>query len=243
MVGFSYDEYDVDDDLESVSDCTREQVFGRDGRKCWLCEETVEKNLDIAHQIGAADEEAFSIFKDNGTLPVTDPSHSDNLFPLCTSCHRMYDAGGFPAWILVPDVTTLKKYIKHEKENYDYRSQLISVSPGSPTCTPDRDFKFSRTLPILDRSKILYHPLIISPSLPLDWFKHSQWPKVWLGEPTTVIHRVARRGLLESTPIQPISLGKAPGRGWQRGVPIMFQILIGQLIRLWARPTPVKGQE
>jgi len=98
-----------------------------------------------------------------------------------------------------------------------------------------------RTLPIIDRSKVRYYPAIISPSLPLERFNFSRWPKAWLGEPTTVIHRVARRGLLESTPVRPISLG--PGRGWQRGVPVVFQALIAELFRLWARPTPAKGQK
>jgi hypothetical protein len=97
-----------------------------------------------------------------------------------------------------------------------------------------------RTFPIINRKEILYHPLIISESLSLRRFDNSSpWPKVWLGEPATVIHRVARRGLLESTTVWPIRVG-GRGRGWhwQRGVPAIFQELIGELFRLWARPTP-----
>jgi len=90
MVGFHYDDHGIDNGLESVSENTRERVFERDGERCLLCEESYQKGLDISHQIEAAEEEAFARFKTDGTLPdtVTDPSHKDNLFPLCSSCHR-----------------------------------------------------------------------------------------------------------------------------------------------------------
>jgi hypothetical protein len=124
-----YDEYDTDDDLESIPEHTREQVFQRDGEKCWLCEKSFEKGpkgLDIAHQINAVEKEAFARFKANGTIPdnVMDPSHSDNLFPLCPNCHKSYDAGSFPGWILIPHTSILEKYIQHERDNYEYRHRI-----------------------------------------------------------------------------------------------------------------------
>ena len=197
------------------------------GRDAGYVRRALKKGLTLHIRFEAVEEEALTSFKDNGTLPatVTDPSHRDNLFPLCSSCHRAYDAGSLPSWILIPDVPTLEKYIRHEKENYDHR-YLISRATTVPP--PE---SLLRTLPVIDslRSSVFY------------WFNSLRWPKVWLGEPTTVIHRVARRGLLESTPVRPISLGK--GRGWQRGVSAVFQVLVRELFRLWARPSPVKGQE
>jgi hypothetical protein len=231
MVGYN----NIDNGSE-LPDYIRRKVFQRDGEICWFC--GTSYMLDISHQIDAVEEEAFARFQDNGTLPgMMSLSHEDNLFPLCRNCQARYDAG-FPDWIIIPDVTTLKKYIRHEEENYDYRRNLISQATTVPTDSES----LLRTLPIINRSKILYHPLIISSLLPSHTFNYNscRWPKVWLGEPTTVIHRVARRGLLESTPVEPITLGK--GRKWQRGVPAVFQLLVGTLVRLWARPTPVKGQ-
>lgn len=77
----------IDNGLESVSERTRQRVFQRDEKRCWLCEEIFEKGLYVAHQVGA-EEVAFASFKDNGTIlnTVTDPSR-DNLFPLCSSRH------------------------------------------------------------------------------------------------------------------------------------------------------------
>jgi hypothetical protein len=236
MVEFYYDEYGIDNGSESVSEITRQQVFERDGTRCWLCEYSNQEVLNIAHQIEAVDEAELAIFKAEGTLPdtITDPSHKDNLFPLCINCHVKYDTG-FPSWILIPDESTLQKYIDHEKENYEHRRYLISQA-ATTISTPK---SLSRTLPIIDRSKVRYYPAIISPALSLRKFDFSRWPKVWLGEPTTVIHRVARRGLLQSTPLRPISSSLGPGKGWwQRGVPAIFPVLIGELFRLWARPTP-----
>ena len=131
----------------------------------------------------------------------------------------------------------LETYIEHEKENFEYRCDLRSDSPE--TTTESYLTALHRTLPIINREKILYHPLIISKLLSLRQFDNSShWPKVWLGEPTTVIHRVARRGLLESTIVQTITLGCQARRWrWQRGVPAVFQKLVWELFRLWARPS------
>lgn len=229
------DDYCIDDGSESVSELTRQKVFERDGERCWMCESKIRKILNIAHQIPAVEVEAFKNFKSDGTLPatLTNLSHADNLFPLCSNCHNLYDIGAFPDWIMMPDIATIEKYITHEKQNYDSRLLLATQSTTSES-------NLRRTLPIINRTKVLYHPAIISPNLPLNTFKFSRWPKNWLGEPTTVIHRVARRGLLESSPVQPIFVGRGNLKvGWQRGVPTAFQLLIGELFRLWARPTPV----
>ena len=53
MVGFYYDEYGIDSGLESVSEKTPQQVFKRDGKRCWLRKESLQKGLDISHQIEA----------------------------------------------------------------------------------------------------------------------------------------------------------------------------------------------
>ena len=226
---------DYDDEFtESVSDTTREHVFERDGHACWLCKH--ETTLHIAHQIDAAASRRFSVFQDNGTIPskVTDPSHIDNLFPLCPNCHGGYDAV-FPEWILIPDTETLQKYIDHEKIDYEERL-FVSQNPSIGSVP-------LRSLPFINRHDVLYHPLIISQKyqdfLGSDRRHPPQWPKRWLGEPTTTIHRAARRGLFESTPTQLIQLpGRCgrPGRAWQTGVPEIFWVLVGELIRLWARP-------
>ena len=45
MVGFYYDDYGIDNGLESVSENTRNRVFERDGKRCWLCEDSYPKRL------------------------------------------------------------------------------------------------------------------------------------------------------------------------------------------------------
>ena len=171
----------------------------------------------------------FFRFHDYGTIPstVTDPSHHDNLIPLCPNCHAAYDAA-FPEWILVPDEKTLQEYINHEKMDYEQRC-TASITPP-------------RSLPILDRRKILYHPFIITHKYHEFLGPQSnppKWPKSWLGEPTTVIHR-ALRGVFESTPVQQFSFpGRGRGRGkWQTGVPEIFRLLINELVNLWSRQPP-----
>ena len=212
-------------DDEDITESTHDLVFDRDGYACWLCGDTTT-SINIAHQIqAAASRHPFPLFKANGTIAIPDLSHPDNLLPLCPTCHSEYDLT-FPEWIMVPDADTLKQYLEHEKEDYDHR---LHVSLTSQICLP-------RTLPSIDRMKVFYHPAILSTYVNLQKYK-SEWPKHWLGEPTTVIHRAAWCGLLDSTPIQPIQLGLG-NRTWHRGVQPIFQTLIGELIRLWARPAP-----
>ena len=226
----------MNETAKSVTESTRKDVFERDGRQCWLCNRDI-LGLHVAHHIDASEFHSFSRFQENGTIPsvVTDPSHCDNLFPLCPHCHVAYSAT-FPQWVLIPDEETLQTYINHEKNDYEQRHSMVS-SDSSDSVPP-------RSLPPIDRTKILYHPLIIThqyKSLLANRFNSLQWPKHWPGEPTTVIHRAARRGLFESTPVQPFRFpGKrlGCGRGWQTGVPENFQILVGELIRLWARHPP-----
>jgi hypothetical protein len=57
----------------------------------------------------------------------------------------------------------------------------------------------------------------------------THWPKPWLGEPTTIIHRASNHGLFgSSNPIQSIRLGR--GRMWQTGVPEILRVLVAELI-------------
>ena len=216
-------------DLEDVDEHTRDVVLDRDGDACWLCGDTSTASINIAHHIhAAASKHPFPSLKDNGTIAIPHLSHPDNLLPLCPTCHTKYDST-FPEWIMVPDVDTLKQYLEHEKEDYDHR---LYISQTSQKFLP-------RTLPSIDRTKVLYHPAILSTHLDLEMYFKSKWPKHWLGDPTTVIHRAAWHGLLDSTPVQPVRLGFGDRAfQWQRGIQPDFQILIGKLIRLWARPVP-----
>ena len=214
-------------DDDSIDDSIRAKVFERDGHVCWLCNHKYA--LVVAHQIDAAAFEHFFEFKKNGTIPptVSDLDHPDNLISLCANCRFGYDAS-FPDWLLIPDEETLQKYIDHEIFDYEVRKSLPVTAHKPPPI---------RSLPSIDRSTILYHPLIIMKDHTAFTTHHPQWPKRWMGEPTTVIHRAARRGILESTPTTSFDLpGSLPGRRtWHTGVPEGFQVLVGKLIRLWAR--------
>ena len=192
-------------DTESVPENICEQVFERDGHRCWLCYH--ESTLHIAHQIDAAAFHPFYQFRANGlgTIPssITNLAHPDNLFPFCANCHEGYDAA-FPDWVLIPDKNTLQKYIDHEN-NYQQR---YLISQKSPSSVPPR------SLPNIDRSEILYHPLIITQITTKCYLSGDKnWPRHWLGEPTTTIHRAAHRGLFNSTSIHPMRLGHASGKG------------------------------
>ena len=215
----------MDDDFTN----TQEHVYDRDGKLCWLCKH--EMSVCIAHHIDAAASSSLFRFHHYGTIPstVTDPFHHDNLIPLCPNCHAAYDAA-FPEWVLVPDEKTLQEYINHEKMDYEQRCMASVPLP--------------RSLPNLDRRKILYHPLIISH----DYhgflgtrINPPKWPKSWLGEPTTVIHRAACRGILEPTPVKQFSFGRGRGRGkWQTGIPEIFRLLVTELINHWAKQPPTQ---
>ena len=211
------------DEIEDVSETIRNLVFERDGDACWLCGET-STTVNIAQQINAsAERHPFPSFTANGTIDIPFLSHPDNLIPLCPTCHTQYDLS-FPEWIMVPDSHTLNEYLKHENMDYDHRLLVSKTSQNPPP----------RTLPIIDRTKILYHPIILSTQFRLRRIEN-EWPRNWQGDPATVIHRAALRGLLDSNPIQPIFFG---GRKFQRGVQPIYQQLIGELIRLWARAVP-----
>lgn len=218
-------------DRESVSEHTPELVLERDGENCWLCGSGIA--IQISHQIDPAAIRPFAQFRANETIPafVSSPSHVDNLFPLCSNCRTGYDLT-FPDWVLVPDTETLNKYINHEKQNYEERYQRYLLSPSPFPISP-------RTLPPLDRNKIFYHPLFTTEESAKFYLNgDTNWPKRWLGEPTTTIHWAARHDLFDSTPIRPISLGN--GRQWQTGVPDIFRKLIEELTRLWARQATVE---
>lgn len=119
---------------------------------------------------------------------------------------------------------TLNRYLEHEEKDYNHR---LHVSLSSQNSLP-------RTLPSIDRMKVSYHPAILSTQYRFGP-EALQWPKHWLGEPTTVIHRAAWRGLLHSNPIEPVRLGD---RNFQRGIDPILQRKIVDFIRLWARAAP-----
>lgn len=79
----------------------------------------------------------------------------------------------FPNWILVPHEETIRKYIEHEKQDYEKRS-LASRH-------------VSRSLPEIDRRQVLYHPLITTYTNGnyKNYFgltrSFKPWPKPWLG--------------------------------------------------------------
>jgi hypothetical protein len=160
-------------DDEDVTDSTRDKVFKRDGKVCWLCGDP-SPIVNIAHQIHtAASEHPFPLFKANGTITIPDLSHPDNLFPLCPSCHAGYDST-FPEWIMIPDTDTLHQYLEHEKKDFDHR-QLSEVS-------------LPRTLPSIDRTKVIYHPSILSTQFYLQRLGiGSELPKHWPGLPPSSI--------------------------------------------------------
>ena len=212
-----------DDELEEVPESTCTHVFERDGHSCWLCGET-SRTVNIAHQIPAsASEHPFPLLRDNGTISISSLSHCDNLIPLCPTCHTEYDMA-FPDWIMVPDSDTLNQYLEHEKKDYHHR-HLLSQTSKNP---------FPRTLPTIDRSNVIYHPLILSTQFRLDRIR-TDLPMNWRGDPATVIHRAALRGLMDSNPIQQMHFRN---RTFQRGVQPIYQSLIGDLMRLWARAAP-----
>ena len=218
------------DSTETVIERTCEEVYQRDGSKCWLCNRL--DPIQITYHINEEALDTFSMCTDNGTIPsfVDSLEHPDNLFPLCYNCQARYDKV-FPDWLLIPDEVTLRKYIEHEK--LDFEKRLVS-----------QKFRYGplpRSLPLITRSEILYHPLIITQPFTksLSYYGRVAWPKCWLGEPTMTIHRAARCGLFESNPIRPIRLRhNSHITKWQTGVPEVFQLLVGELTRLWARKLP-----
>jgi hypothetical protein len=215
-------------DDEDITESIRDAVFDRDGESCWLCgDETT--GVNISHQIhAAAFRHPFSSFKANGTIGIPDLSHPDNLIPLCGSCHIAYDMP-FPEWIMVPDADTLRQFIDHELNDYERRQ-----SPQAGSLQGQ-----GRTLPDIDRKKVLYHPVVLYDKFNTTKKIATDRPIHWQGDPTTVIHRSAWHGLLDSNPIQPIHLGMgATSRTFHRGIQPIFPSLIGKLIRLWARPVP-----
>ena len=124
---------------------------------------------------------AFSRFRENATIPslTANPSHPENLFPLCVYCHEGYDAA-FSDWVLIPDSKeTLHTYIDHEKNDYEQRYLVSQKSCSVPP----------RSLPFIVRNKILYHPLIITqPTVVRNYLRgDTHWPKRRLGEPTTLL--------------------------------------------------------
>lgn len=212
------------DDDEDITDTIRDAVFERDGDDCWLCGEV--SHIHIAHQIAAsAFRHPFPLFKANGTIDIPDLSHPDNLIPLCPTCYVGYDSS-FPDWIMVPDADTLRHYINYEKEDYERRQG--SQGPGSLQGALQ-----GRTLPSIDRTKVLYYPMILRDDFRLRRIE-VDWPKHWQGDPTTVIHRSAWHGILDSNPIRPIGLGFG-GRIFNRGIDPLYPGLIRELMRLWSR--------
>ena len=220
----------------------REEVFKRDGRKCWLCN-SENDNLHIAHQINADDQ--FPLYHINSTIPssIFETSHPDNLFPLCDTCHKGYDAG-WSDWLIVPDKETLQKYIDHEKNDFEQRERYLlsqkSRSSSSLSVPP-------RSLPLLNRNKILYHPLLLNEQAAKKYVRQdTHWPKHWLGEPTLIIHRSMYRSIFLDTAITTTSgrgvrpLRLASGAMWQIGVPDIFTTLVTELMMLWRRQPGIR---
>ena len=59
-----------DDEIEGVSEVTRNMVFDRNGFDCWLCGET-STTINIAHQINAsAERHPFPSFTANGMINI-----------------------------------------------------------------------------------------------------------------------------------------------------------------------------
>ena len=138
--------------------------------------------------------------------------------------HRAYDAA-FPSWILTPDESTLQKYIQHEKTwiNYQYLiSQAATICIPPRSLLVDHSFKPFPSLIGLKQDwspLLLYQSTIISPSLPLQRF---DFP---VGQRLGLVNNDCNSSCSSrwSTPVRPIFLGS---RGWQRGVPVVFQALV-----------------
>ena len=217
-----------------VSPSTYDRVLERDGECCWLCTNephNIMADVHVAQLIDTTSNQWFTQCQQNGTIPtsVTNVDHQDNLVPLCPSCHSSFDDAGFPGMDFRPwHKKQIQKYIDHEKSDYEQR--LLLSNPNSPV---------PRSLPTIDRSTVLYHPLILTHhhSHLIQAPRSLQWPKPWLGEPTLAIHRAASRGILDSNPIRPFLL-PGGGRKWQTGVPKVFQTLITKLTSLWAKQPP-----
>ena len=220
------------DYLFTIPEDICERVYERDGYKCWFC--CSDDELRVVHHIDPFANNQFSMFLQEGTIPhsVDNPFHPDNLFLLCRDCYFGYDHR-FPEWLLIPDKETIQKFIDHEKMDYENRYLVSQTSHPPP-----------RSLPFIDRTKILYHPLMITHD-ELHCYNSicdERWPKNWRGEPTVIIHRAARCGLFHSSPIRPISFQMGRYRKWQTGVPEIFRVLVGELINLWARQPPKIGK-
>ena len=138
---------------------------------------------------------AFSWFRENATIPslTANPSHPENLFPLCVYCHEGYFFWlGSHTWCK----ETLHTYIDHEKNLYEQRYLVSQKSRSVPP----------RSLPFIVRNKFsaITQPTVVRNYLPGD----THWPKRWLGEPATVIHRAAVcHGLFQFQPYPTSSLG------------------------------------
>jgi hypothetical protein len=105
-------------------------------KMCWLCEGN--PGLDISHQINIAENEAFVDFRPMEHFQSTLTHLMQTIYSRFAQMTKF-----FPDWILIPDESTLEKYIQHEDENYDYRCNLV----------PHWRESLQRTLPIIDRTQ------------------------------------------------------------------------------------------
>lgn len=134
-----------------------------------------------------------------------------------------------PYWVMVPHVSILDSYLRHERRDYRNRSSAAA-----------RGVTVRRTLPVIDKVNALYYTFIMDS----DWASTTALvtdTKGWAGEPTTVILKcVAGLGL----PSEQITATNVAGTIIRVGPLEEVRGKVQELIRLWSRPPPrVDGME
>jgi len=155
---------------------------------------------------------------------MTSVAHPDNLIVLCRSCHAGFGHDP-PHWVTVPPLTTVQRYINHERAGYAARRRA-----GRAGITQQR------SLPHLEVARLVYTPHILNPSFAKE--RHllpSTWPKRWLGQPIAAIIK-ATGGLVR--PCQRSVVVTMAGEALETGVAEEVRNKVTQLVNMWSRPDP-----
>lgn len=170
----------------------------------------------------------FAYYSSLGLLSpsLTYLDHPDNLIILCGVCHPSYDSD-HPYWVMVPDSATLSRYIQHERADYNSRARAAR-----------RGIYQDRTLPVVDRTLIRYHPCILDPLMVPGLsatVRIAEWPKMWLGDPIAALIKAAA-GLCQ--PSKRFTATHATMENITLGVPPTLKRKSCQLLDLWCRKDP-----
>lgn len=112
-----------------------------------MCEENFGSHLLVTYKYWQ-----FNYFKVRGMVPAALGLASvDNLITLCPNCHAAYDIE-LPYWVIVPHVSILDSYLRHERG--DYRHRIAAAARGDTV---------RRTLSVIDKENALYYKFIMEP--------------------------------------------------------------------------------